>query len=392
MDYQKKSKEELIKLVKSKDLLLKSLQTEQEDGEQLKFAWTGNLGHWYWDVQNNKVTFNSLKATNLGYTKDEIPENCDFQFFTNKLHPDDYEPVMENMRNHLIGKTNVYEVEYRIKTKKGEWKWYYDRGKITKRTETGTPILLAGIVFDISERKNLEEKQSILINSLSEQLQMQENLFSVIFHDLKTPLSNVIGFTDLLTDSLKESPNQNDEVDEFTLAIAQSAQKAFDITNELLDWIKAKSFNSGVTDKINLASTINHLIDEFEQELKLKNVQIVNQITTETEIHTNKTLLNIALRNFLSNAIKFSHKDAEVHVSYSNKTLSVKDFGVGMDQEKLNAISDRIIDSSPGTAGENGNGIGLILVHKLLEKKNIQFSIESSPNQGTEIKIRFGEG
>ena len=56
----------------------------------------------------------------LNYTKDEIPEKIGFQF-TSKLHPEDYEIVMDNMRQHLLGKTDAYEIEYRIETKDGRW-------------------------------------------------------------------------------------------------------------------------------------------------------------------------------------------------------------------------------------------------------------------------------
>jgi PleD family two-component response regulator len=62
------------------------------------------------------------------------------------------------MLNHLKGITHVYEVEYRILAKDGQYKWYYDRGSITKKDEHGHPLFLSGIVFDISESKKQEAK------------------------------------------------------------------------------------------------------------------------------------------------------------------------------------------------------------------------------------------
>lgn len=55
---------------------------------------------------------------------------------------------MKTMKDHLTGNTNVYEVEYRIKAKDGSYRWYHDLGKITQYDNNGTPILVAGIVFD----------------------------------------------------------------------------------------------------------------------------------------------------------------------------------------------------------------------------------------------------
>ncbi len=166
MDYSNFSREQLIDRVEELEALTRELLKEKEQEARLEYAWTGNLGHWYWNIKTNEVTFNPLKVTTLGYDKSEIPEKVTYQFFTNKLHPEDYAKIMDAMRNHLNGSANVYEVEYRIQTKDGKYKWYYDRGKITQYDMHGKPLMLAGIVFDITEKKEtqleLEYKNRIL--------------------------------------------------------------------------------------------------------------------------------------------------------------------------------------------------------------------------------------
>lgn len=62
------------------------------------------------------------------------------------------------MRQHLLGHTKAYEVEYRIQKKDGSYVWYYDRGPVMKRSSKGDPLIVAGIVFDISQQKKIEEK------------------------------------------------------------------------------------------------------------------------------------------------------------------------------------------------------------------------------------------
>lgn len=171
MNYTELSKEELLQHIYELELLNKQLLKEKEQDTRLEYAWTGNLGHWYWNVQTNKVTFNHLKVTTLGYTETEIPEKVTYQFFTDKLHPDDYQKTMDAMRNHLYGNIGVYEVEYRIRTKDGKYKWYYDRGKITQYDHEGKPVFLAGVVFDVTEKKELqlelEHKNRILAEQSS---------------------------------------------------------------------------------------------------------------------------------------------------------------------------------------------------------------------------------
>lgn len=158
MEYDEFSKEELLLKLEELEVLNAELLKEKEHEKNLEFGWKGNLGHWYWNVKTNHVTFNERKITNLGYAKEEIPEHVSYQFFTKKLHPDDYQKVMNCMSDHLSGSCPAYEVEYRIRAKDGSYRWYYDRGKVMEYDRDGKPLLVAGIVFDISETKKMEEE------------------------------------------------------------------------------------------------------------------------------------------------------------------------------------------------------------------------------------------
>lgn len=170
MEYANLTKQQLIDILEELKILNNQLLKEKEQEIGLDFPWTGNLGHWYWNIKTNNVVFNPLKVTTLGYTKEEIPEKVTYQFFTELLHPEDYQKTMVAMTNHLSKKANVYEVEYRIRTKDGKYKWYYDRGKITKYDEHGKPLFLAGIVFDITDKKEIQlelEKNNKILAELS---------------------------------------------------------------------------------------------------------------------------------------------------------------------------------------------------------------------------------
>lgn len=169
MEYENKTKEELLVIIEELKTINKQLLEDMQKEFTLEFPWTGNLGHWYWNIKTNSVIFNPLKVTALGYSIDEIPEKVTYQYFTDKLHPDDYEQTMNAMSDHLKGKKVVYEIEYRIKGKDGGYKWYYDRGKITQYDEFNKPLLVAGIVFDITEKKNIQEELLLKNKQLFEQ-------------------------------------------------------------------------------------------------------------------------------------------------------------------------------------------------------------------------------
>lgn len=162
-DYQEYTKEELILKIESLNRLNQELLQTFQKSERLEFGWTGNLGQWFWNFTTNEVTFNPLKAEAIGYMKEDLPEKVPYEFFTDKVHPDDKDEVMQLMMDHLKGEIPVWEVKYRIQAKDGSWKVYQDRGKVTERDENGRPLFLTGIVFDVTQEE-LEREQLVVKN------------------------------------------------------------------------------------------------------------------------------------------------------------------------------------------------------------------------------------
>ena len=115
----------------------------------------GNMAWWEWDVPSGKVKMHEKKATMLGYTIEEFPD--DVYKICELIHPDDYEETMQNMRDCMSGKTTSYDVVYRIKKKNGSYKWYYDKGGVMERGVDGKAEKMVGLVADISGLKKLEE-------------------------------------------------------------------------------------------------------------------------------------------------------------------------------------------------------------------------------------------
>ena len=128
-----------------------TLRMQKRLKELMKIA---NVAWWEWDVGSGKVIFDPKKATMLGYTLEEFPDQV--YAITDLLHPDDYEPTMTHMRRYLEGQSSEWNIVYRIRKKDGAYAWYHDRGVITERDALGRPLKLIGTVVDISETKRLE--------------------------------------------------------------------------------------------------------------------------------------------------------------------------------------------------------------------------------------------
>jgi len=135
---------------------INALKHEQEQllasTTRLNMALTvGNVAWWEYYVKTGHVEYSSNKATMLGYTEQEFPN--DVYEICSLIHPEDYSSTMDAMRAHLEGRTNSWNITYRILRKDGTYAWYHDQGSITERDEEGKPVKLIGSVVDVSSIK-----------------------------------------------------------------------------------------------------------------------------------------------------------------------------------------------------------------------------------------------
>jgi len=107
---------------------------------------------WQMELPSGNVFFGDTKTNMLGHSESDFNHYSDF---TKIVHPDDYEKTMQEMRDHLEGKKDLYEVVYRIKHKNGDYLTFYDCGKIINRE--GEKTTLMGFVVKIEEGEDIEE-------------------------------------------------------------------------------------------------------------------------------------------------------------------------------------------------------------------------------------------
>jgi PAS domain S-box-containing protein len=139
----------------------KILEALTQQKEHLKLSiWAAELGLWDWEIKSGKVIYNQRWAEMLGYELDEIEPH--FNSWEQLVHPEDMPLVIQEITNHLNGKTSFYQAEHRLRSKSGEWKWVLVSGKIFSRNDSGEPIRFAGTHLDITERKRTEEENKKL--------------------------------------------------------------------------------------------------------------------------------------------------------------------------------------------------------------------------------------
>lgn len=179
--------------------------------ERFYLAFEGSaMGLWDWNVNKGEVYFNARWKTMLGYEVEEI-ENS-FASWEKLLYPEDLQRAKSAINAHFEGQTPVYEVEFRMLTKSGEWKWILAQGKVMERDAGGNPLRMTGTHIDISDRKQAlatlllseqrsREKSQQLNQTLSElksaqsQLIQSEKMSTIgqmvagVAHEINNPIS-----------------------------------------------------------------------------------------------------------------------------------------------------------------------------------------------------------
>ena len=349
------------------------------------FPWAGNLGRWSINIKTHEVICNPLKVEALGYSMEELDPV--YEFFTKLLHPEDYEPTMEAMRKHLRGETPAYEAEYRIRSKDGEYKWFYDRGIITERDEEGYPVWVAGIVFDISEQKSKQEELQRLVSE-------KDKFISILAHDLKNPFSGFLGLTEMLSTDYESFSTE--EVREYHREMYASASQVYKLLENLLDWARLqRGAVEYIPRSLALQSVVEDISDLSGATAKQKHIRIRTEVPENLVVYADPHMLQTILRNLITNAIKFTHEHGSVEISATEITdgktlIEVSDDGIGMDRETIDAVfhhPETSAVSARGTSDESGTGLGLIVTRELVELHGGSISAESTPGEGSTISF-----
>lgn len=233
----------------------------------------------------------------------------------------------------------------------------------------------------------LEKSKNKLEQSVSE----KDKFFSIIAHEIKSSFSGFLGLSDELE---KDLDNMSiDEIKEISKSINLSAKRIYNFMENLLDWSRTQmgkiEFNPIKND---LKENVRAVFEQLSLFAKEKEISLISEIKNNTIAYADKEMLNTILRNLVCNSIKFSSNKSEIKITANQENdnifISVIDFGTGIDEKSLSDMYKLgKMNTMPGTNGEQGSGVGLILTKELIEKNNGNIWINSTLGVGTEIKF-----
>lgn len=258
-----------------------------------------------------------------------------------------------------------------------------------------TGILLVSVYRGGQRRKQIntlllqhQEEMEKRSKELEQLNQVKEKFFSIISHDLRSPINALAGLMDLL---------DKDAIQPHELPIAiKELRIRFNHTrtlmNNLLDWTVLQM------DKLNLQATnvsLHKLADEsieLVSSIQNKNIKLVNDIPENAVAYADSNTISLVIRNLITNALKFTNDHGEITLSAETKgnewIISVNDNGVGMSTEAQAKLFNKISPySSRGTANEKGAGLGLILCKEFVEKNGGRIWAESEESKGSTFRF-----
>jgi signal transduction histidine kinase len=256
-------------------------------------------------------------------------------------------------------------------------------------------VITAAWFFYKSKKKTQELNATIEAQrqSLSELVQVKDKIFSILTHDMRSPVNSLISFVYLL----ENDEINKDQLTQYAKELGNTLRGTSALMENLLNWAgtQLQGFDTHI-EPIPLHAVVQDILTSFSATLKQKNIQIENSINENDGVLADKNLLALVIRNLISNALKFSYAGKSIWLSmkqHENElTICIADEGMGMSaeaMEQINQDTSSTMISTYGTNKEKGTGLGLMLCKSFLSMMSGTLSATTNQPQGTIMLIHL---
>ena len=236
--------------------------------------------------------------------------------------------------------------------------------------------------------KRIIEKQNAELRAT---LNNRDKMYSVIAHDLRSPMASIRMVLNLVAASV--SPETlGPELFELIDKANKESEEVHDLLDNLLKWTKSQTGRlTVVMQDLDLNDIIPGVVDIFEVIAQTKHIKLDLQHTdTPLMVRADNDMLKTVVRNFMSNAIKFSPENSSIEIIMGTEgdfaKVSVKDHGVGIAADRLASIFNKG-ETTYGTGGEEGSGLGLQLCQDFARKNGGDCLVESVEGEGSTFSV-----
>lgn len=250
------------------------------------------------------------------------------------------------------------------------------------------------LFYDVTKRELNEARNHKYREELQRINQAKDKLFSIIAHDLRSPLNAIMGLLEILDEQYQTLTTA--EIQKIIKSSRQTSLNLYSLIDNLLQWARLQKDHLVFKPiGVNLADAVRECVSLYHPLATRKQVNMLFDIPDRMMAYADPQMLNVIIRNLISNAIKYTKSGGEIHIHAQLDpsgflTLRFKDNGIGMNPELLKTIFDKETESSrPGTEGETSTGLGLMLVREFVSMHGGKIQAESEEEKGSTFTVRL---
>lgn len=379
VDLERRVKDQTSKLVEINNRFRLSLQA-------------GDMIWWDWSYLENRLIFNYGNKTNEirfdNLLDDDQSRGSEWFSY---LHPDDIQLIPQKLHEALESENKEYEQDFRVKFESDKWKWYRIKGKVIEYDEMGEPVRLAGVTYNISRQKEMEEGMRAALEQEKILNEHKSEFISLASHQFRTPLTTILSSSELIELHASKLDERIQSVFFKHLnKIKEETHRLNNLMTGILMVDKIDSFKIAYSPRLtSLDRLCKHLIAEYFEQTNDGRTVDLSIIGEAYSCLLDPELMNQVLVNLLSNAFKYSQDSnpvLELYFEPSAIIIKVRDTGMGIPDESQAYIFTSFYRAKNVETIE-GTGLGLNIVKRMVEMHSGEISFSSQLGIGTEFVV-----
>ena len=232
-------------------------------------------------------------------------------------------------------------------------------------------------------------KEQEIIKELTKKNDLKTKWISLIAHDFKGVFSTLAW----LLDAYESKTISQEQFLEFLPEIKHNVNQNQRTIHDTLEWVKRQTdYFKPIHETISLQSFLDAILKSYQEEIEKKQLSIMSSIEPNFTVYSDKVMLRFILARTIENALKYSYIGSKITIkAEKNKSvvIEIKDSGIGMNENTIQAIGEIGANSFTGTAGEKGANLSLVIVKEFTEMLNGSMEISSKLEEGTCVTLFF---